>query len=254
MKCNSLKIIIIIVITALISGGSVYLWQNQKESQNTNSNFISDEIANQTNKEGEKNSEVRELYPGGYIINNRLFYSPELNMSFRGMLETLKFEDNKFTAETQPGVIEVLKKEDGQRVDDFIMELMENEGGNPDICKIDWFQDGSFRIETKEPYIPTEDELLNAIKENNPNLNTLDDYREFCSNNSLECTWNETSFDDKYLRENCSKYAKSSRGGYFQYATEASGSNIVLFINVNSNKSGDASWIQKVDLMPDYKF
>lgn len=96
---------------------------------------------------------VREIMPGGYVINNSLFYSPELDLAFTGRLNSLVYRDGLFYEdrpyEGRSG--DAVTKEDimlwdyikvfpkvstEQSPEDVLIDLIRTEGKDPAHCLI----------------------------------------------------------------------------------------------------------------------
>lgn len=255
MKSQNSKTILAIIITALVAGGGVYFWQNQNKLLVNNSLGI---VKNSGQSEPTKiGGEIKEIIPHGYVIADQLFFSPSLGLSFTGQLKMLKFENNKFRVQDWPGVIQVFQKKSGQDIIGAIKEIVKNEGKNPDDCSFDITEQNNgnaiVAIKAQKVYEPTESELFALRKKEMPELITLNDYRKYCGQ-SPECSWYKDSLIQSYNQKYCSAYAVSTGyhdGSYFQFATEANGSDTFLYVH-NEVNGGDRSWIGHVNLLVNY--
>jgi len=250
-----LTIIVTALITAVVSGGGVYFWQNQEQTS-VNTPVSTTESQDQTIVKESNISGVREIFPNGYVINDQLFFSPTLGLAFTGVLKTLKFENNLFTTTDLPGFIQVFQNKDKEAILETIKEVVKNEGKNPDDCRF-FTKEISGKAEVhvvpKETYEPSEAELFALRQKTNPELKTLDDYRKFC-NESPECLWDKDSLLEANTVKYCSKYAvftTNDDDASFQYATEGAGSETFVFIDFNQS-GGERSWIGHLLLPVEY--
>jgi len=255
MKSQNFKIILAIVIAALITGTAVYFWQNRNKPQGN----IAPTIVTNSGQSDQTNfgGDIREILPHGYVIADQLFFSPALGLSMTGQLKTLKFENNQFHAQDWPGVIQVFQKRSGQNVVDAIKEIVKNKGKNPDDCSFDITEqnngNATVTVKAQKAYEPTEAELFALRKKQTPEIKTLNDYHKYCGQ-SPECNWDRDVLIQAFNQNYCSEYAVSTSyhdGSYFQFATEANGSDTLLYVH-NEVNGGDRSWIGHVDLIVNY--
>ncbi len=99
---------------------------------------------------------VREITPGGYVINNSLFYSPELDLAFTGRLNSLAFryglfyEDRPYEGRSGDAVteedilswdyIKVFPKVSTElSPEDVLIDLIRAEGKDPAHCSISMY-------------------------------------------------------------------------------------------------------------------
>ncbi len=147
---------------------------------------------------------AREIIPGGYVINDSLFYSPELDLAFTGRLNSLAFKDGLFYEDRMYGgkpndevteedilfwdYIKVFPKVSTEiPPEDVLKDLIRAEGKDPANCLISshnsseaelspWLDPrGTFYIQNRDTYkikypeeefyqILTQEEVYNILK------------------------------------------------------------------------------------------
>jgi|GEM_PF-7046364 len=200
-------------------------------------------------------SDIRELIPRGYIIDNRVFFYPTLGLLFTGDLKTLEFEGSSFNEPDWSGVIQVFQKSNTQSLLEAVEEAVSNEGVDVNNCdfKTDWSDGNGFvKVSPKTIYEPTEEELFALRRISHPELETLDDYREYCIQN-LECTWDKEDLVQANNQKVCSKYVVSNGyhdESFFQYSIEGLGSDTFVYVHYEIG-GGDRSWIGQIYILED---
>lgn len=249
------KIAFTVLITALIVGGGVYFLQKQSRNVVAEKPVQADEGSKLVQANATTTEETRELIPHGYVIADKLFFSPTLGLSFTGQLKTLEFKNDEFRAQDWPGVIKVFQKNSGQDVISAIQEVVKKGGGNVDECDFTVNEQGNgnayVMVTPKIAYEPSSAELLTFRKKTNPEIKTVSNYNKFCENN-IECQWDKQSLVQAHNQKVCSSYAVSNSyhdGSYFQFSTEASGSDNFVYVHSEVG-GGDASWIGHIDVFP----
>ncbi|MDO8571530.1 MAG: hypothetical protein Q7R79_02535 [bacterium] len=197
---------------------------------------------------------VREIINVGYVIGDRLFFSPALGLMFSGQLKNLTFINNEFRATDWPGVIEVFSKKSDQNVIDAIKEVVKNEQKNPDDCEFEMNEsDGvaAVSVKPKASAVPTENELFSRIKKDHPEIQTLKVYRAFCET-TPECELVQDSLAQVRNEKYCSRYAVSNAyhdRSNFLFSTRDAGSDTFVYAHSEVG-GGDMSWFDYVHLLP----
>ncbi len=154
---KKLSKIISIVLLVLLAILSVYVLRTHKEIF-TKKLTTSISPANVENK---YTLITREIVPGGYVINDSMFYSPLLDLAFTGRLKSLKFRDGYFfedrsydgksaNAVTEKDIlswdyIKVFPKMSTElSPEEILSDLIRAEGKNPENCLINNYYSSEF--------------------------------------------------------------------------------------------------------------
>lgn len=263
----SLFILGLLVGFGLLYSFKSYLPYSERENKvnYTNNNVKPVTTLAVNNKEPSK---VRELAPGGYVINDSLYYSPTLKLVLYGFLGSLSFNAKGFSPcdnNACDNVVSLLTQDDTNLSPlSFINNLIKASGGNPDQCRIDKDQTSTnfaevYRVTTKKEVIFTDEELFTEVKQLHSNevFLTIKDYEKYCKINGPNCSFDENILKSKMSEKLCSKYVSAplfKGSSYFLFRMDGNristdkGTANALFIK-SEGGNGGAPDIQSVQLV-----
>lgn len=212
----------------------------------------------------DKRLENIKLLSNGYIIDNELYYSPEMKLVVYGLLDGLHYDGKGFSVCKECGYDISLLPQTGMPYtpSSYIEKLIKDSGGSLNACKIVKVSSNNtgakYVISTKNDITLSSDEIYAKAKglHEGQTFKTKKDYEDFCKNNP-ECNYDEATVEATMAGSLCSSYVNHPvfKGESYllfrmdgdEISTNKDTANILFVNSVGGN--GGMSAIQSVQLV-----